>query len=406
MGDNTARIEVFDFDFHRLGIIEHYTTLQYTEKYNSVGSFTLTCWLEDDNVRLLRNDRILWLEKDIAGIIQYIGPSSDDKSDKLVVKGKLLPEILNWRWIYPCYTTKATPPTIMEQLVESQCVYPSSSARTFPGLSCEHNSYSDFESITYQKTGGSVLEAIEALGQAHELGYTVAFNPRLDEPLKFRVLRGVDRSLSNGERQAVYFSHALNNIVSGQYTADTEKYRNVLLVAGEAVNKEDREMTSDDEEKENVSRKTLEYGEPSTTAYQRRELFIDARDIQSEYNEDEPTGEVDDEGNSITQSVTKELSEDEYLDLLKQRGQEKIADNAKLESYTGKIRTDAQTLFHYGVDYHLGDIVTVVDSRLDIRIDRRVTEMQVTIDAKGKTYEPTFGEGLPTLMEKVRKALR
>lgn len=403
MVDNSTRIEVFDFTFRRLGIIEHYTTLQYTEKYNGPGSFTLTCWLDDENIKLLQNDRIIWLEDVVAGIIQYVGPSSDSKSNKLVIKGKLISEILNWRWVYPCFMAKTTPPLIMEKLVETQCVSPTDSKRTFLGLTCAHSNIEGFETITYQKTGGSVLDALNALSQVHELGYRVEFNPRLEQPLTFKVLQGVDRSLANGERQAVYFSHALNNIVSGEYTSDTEKYRNVLLVAGEAVNSQ---STDGEEDDENVQRKTLEVGDTSASSYQRREFFVDARDVQSEYSVDEPTGEVDEEGNPITENVTKNLTDEEYNDMLRQRGQEKMADNAKLESYTGKIRTDAQTLFHYGVDYFLGDIVTVIDGQMNVRIDRRVTEMQVTIDKQGKTYEPTFGEGLPTLMEKIQKALR
>lgn len=375
------RLEVFDFDMNRLGIINKYTLIQYTDKFSGVGSFSLDCPVTQENIELLKKDRILWIEEGIAGVIQYIDKSQDNES-KLSIKGNLIGVILDWRYVYPTYTKTASPIKHMENLVTLHCISPSDTKRKLPFLAISSNNTS-MNSVTYQKTGGSVNEALLGLAESNGLGYRVSFNPRLESPIQFRVLNSVDHTQRNGVNPPVVFSYSLDNIIKGDYTYNDDDYRNVALVAGEAVDKSQQES-------ETAPRTTKEVVLEETSGFARKELFVDARDLQSEYYDGEEE---------------KTMSPQEYLNSLVQRGNEKLSECKVEESYSCQLRTDSNTLFKYREDYNLGDKVTVFDKELGIAIDVTVTEMEVSYDKDGYTYTPTFGYGLPTLLTKAKRMI-
>ena len=392
------RLEVFTFDLHRLGAINKFSSISYTNKFSDVGTFELTCPVEFDIIELLKKDRILWIEDDVAGIIQYINKVSDDTS-KITVKGNLLSIILDWRYVFPCFVKNGNPIDIMEEIVSMHCIN-TSNARKLPYLCIEHNS-TELQSVTYQKTGGSVKLSCEKLSEANNIGYTILFNPRLENPLIFKVLVGTDHSVGNGNNRQVVFSQSLNNILAGEYTYNDENYRNVAFVAGEAVNNADDE-TVDGGQKENVNRTTLIVDNSNgATGFYRKELYVDARDLQSEYTEEETTTSED--GEEVVEQVEKVMSAEEYANTLIQRGNEKLSDCQVEENYQCQLIVDSGTTFRYGIDYNLGDKVTVFDEDINVRIDVTVTEMKVNYDKDGYTYEPVFGYDIPTILDKVRK---
>lgn len=386
------RLEVFNLEMDRLGMVNEFSMVQYTEKFCGVGSFTLSLPLTKDNVRLIKKNRILWLEEDIAGIIQYI-EKTNDNSLLLTVKGNLVSCILDWRYVYPSYIKTGNPIDLMIELVNTHCINPSDSKRKLNGLTTMGN-LSPMNSVSYQKTGGSVREAIEGLSDANNLGYKVSFNPRNQNPLTFKVLTGKDRGI--GSNTPVIFSQSLNNVIKGEYTYNDSDYRGVALVVGEAVD-------NDSEDLEGSKRRTLEVGDTESIGYYRRELYIDARDLQSEYSEEVEV--TDTNGDKYTEHADKTLSDEEYMANLEQRGNEKLSECVIEESYSGEIRTDSDTIFVYGRDYNLGDTVSVQDEELGLSIKATVTEMMVTYDSNGYSYEPTFGYGLPTLESKIKRSI-
>ena len=130
----------------------------------------------------------------------------------------------------------------------------------------------------------------------------------------------------------------------------------------------------------------------------RLELFVDARDV-SDTEQEEVT---DDEGNTTTVDV--EIPWSEYEPLLLQRGNEKLSEWTKIETFEGTINTNANNV--YKVDYDLGDIVTIYDKDLRIKLDTRITEIEETYE-KGKVeIVPTFGNNIPTLLTKLKQLER
>nr|DAZ14864.1 MAG TPA: hypothetical protein [Caudoviricetes sp.] len=391
------RLEVFDFELNRLGLIEMYSTITYTLKFVDVGSFELKCAINKQNVKLIQKNRFLWIEDEVCGIIQYISSSTDDGT--ITAKGKLAKEMLNWRWVYPCFVKTGEPAALAESIVNIHCVNPSESKRKMRGLVIGNAGYViNKPHITYQKTGDTVLTSVQNISTANNLGFEIYFNPRNVNPFKFVMLEGKDRTIGNKDgNKPVVFSRDFENIVSGSYEYNDDSFRNVALVAGE---------TADGSNNENAARTFLvvdQVGSENVSSFCRKELYVDARDLQSEYSEEVTT--KDDEGNNTTETVQKKMTEQEYNATLSNRGFEKMGETLVEESYESQIRTDARTIYQFGKDYTYGDYVTVIDKSLGIMLNVQITEMQIVYDANGYDYIPTFGNSVPTILKKIKRII-
>lgn len=123
---------------------------------------------------------------------------------------------------------------------------------------------------------------------------------------------------------------------------------------------------------------------PTPTGLTRREIYIDARDLQSDSDPEHP------------------LTESEYLALLTNRGVEKLAENQLVQSFTTNIRTVKPT-YVYGEDFQIGDIITVIDERIGVMIDAVVEGVQRGVDENGEKLFLTFGYSMPNLHDILKR---
>lgn len=168
------------------------------------------------------------------------------------------------------------------------------------------------------------------------------------------------------------FSQEFDNIVEQEYTNSVENLKTTAYIGGE--------------EKEGVARKVAEVG-GSAAGLSRDEVFINATDIVQEYE------------NESGQTVT--LTTAQYLALLSARGVEELEQYAETLAFGSKINTNAN--LKYGTDYDLGDRVTCINKRWNVRIDVRITEIAETYETSGEEIDITFGESLPALLTQIRQ---
>ena len=119
----------------------------------------------------------------------------------------------------------------------------------------------------------------------------------------------------------------------------------------------------------------------------RREIYIDARDLQSDSDPDNP------------------LTPEEYTALLENRGREKLAENQLVKSFSAVIRTIDPT-YTLGEDFHLGDTITVIDERLGVTADAVVQGVERAVGEDGESMVLTLGYSQPTIYDVLRKAGR
>lgn len=359
------RMEIINHKFERLGVINKFDMIQYNPKYSGIGSFELSCALNEENKSLIVEDNILWIEDEYAGVIQYIDKSSDNE---IKAKGKLLSVVLNWRTVIKTYEANKLTTGIFEELVRLN--FMADDERKIEGFTFINNVI-DNTAIRYQVTGKSLSDIFQPLSETYDIGYEVYLNME-EKAFEFTLFRGKDLTIGNKDgNKPVIFGTDFNNILKSEYVSDNNNYRNVAYVAGEG---------------EGENRVVVEVKQTESAGFFRREIVVDARDIQK--------------ANSISR-----MTDEEYNELLQQRGKEKLSELRKVESYDAELMSDAKTGFVYGKDYFLGDTVSVVDKNLGVILSAKITEVTVTFAEDGYTVEPTFGFGLPTLYDKLKKGV-
>lgn len=376
-----VEIYVYQLDnntFEAIGQINEFTSLMWPDRFNSYTSFELNAPLTQENKNLIKKGNIIWCGGDNAAIIEIIQSDTDENGQKTYkVKGRTLEMLLTTRIIwgtYLCQNKNAS--TAMYEIVNAQCVNPTQSNRKIPFLECAEDERLG-KIVSFQKTGGEVYDSLINLAIESELGFNILFRPR-EKKLIFKVNQGIDRtiSLTSGEgSNLVVFSTDLEDILSSSYYTNSQDLKSVAYVAGEG---------------EGAERKVIVSGDNASPGFLRRELYVDARDLQSEVPNDDGT--------------TTKISDEDYRDILNDRGGEKLAECDITESFEAKMRVVGDVQYKYGIDYFKGDKVLIQDTELGIQVVATISEISENYDDE---YELmiTFGYEYPTLIEKIKKQM-
>lgn len=377
-----VEIQVFKLDnttFDSIGQINEYTSLIWPDKYNGFSQFELNAPVNQENKDLIKKDNVIWCGGDKAAFIEIIHVDTKENGQKVFkAKGRTLEMILTTRIIwgtYSCVNKKTS--TAMYEIVNISCVNPIDPKRKIPFLECAEDEFFGYD-ISFQQTGGETYDTIESLAKESELGFCILFRP-IEKKLIFKVLKGVDRTITptsdDGGSRFVIFSTDLEDILSSSYYTNNQDVKSVALIAGEGTGS---------------GRRTMISGDDDSFGFLRRELYVDARDLQTEI--------YDNDGNILT------IPQDEYDRMLGTRGKEKLAERKATELFEAKVRVIGDVQYQYGVDYFKGDKVFVHDSELDILITAIVAEATESFSDK-YSLDITFGFSYPTLIQKIKKQI-
>lgn len=116
----------------------------------------------------------------------------------------------------------------------------------------------------------------------------------------------------------------------------------------------------------------------------RREIYIDARDLQSDSDPDKP------------------LTPEEYTAVLTARGREKLAERQLVQSFAATVRERGAT-YVLGEDYQLGDTITVIDEMMGVTADAVVQGVTRSIGRNGETMGLTLGYNQPTAYDILKR---
>lgn len=383
---------VLDTNFEIISVIDSFNSLIWTDRYSKCGDFELYLEATAYYFNTLKADYYLYLkESEHMMIISNVQQESNaEEGNYLTITGNSLEYIPNRRIIWKRTTidgSKGSWQNGIKALLNQNLIIPddylselSESDQTLAKKRKIDNfifSDSTDEAITEltlsaQYTGDNLYDVLVNLCESEEIGFKVILND--DNQFVFSLYNGIDRSYSQDTNPYVIFSPDFDDIISGDYREETLDYKNVTLVAGEEddsdssdiyVTGENITFSSSDSNK----RKTYVAGETDTTGLNRRELYTDARDIQSK----------DDDGEALTDSA--------YNDLLKQRGEENLKDYKITKVFEGEV--DASSMFIYGRDFSLGDIVQLVDDYGNEH-RARVTEFIHSQNKEGYKAYPGF----------------
>lgn len=377
--DKQIQILVFKLDsvgtFDNIGEVNHFDNLIWPDKFNGYAQFELWAPITDENAEYFKKGNILWCGGDNATVVEIVKSSVDDKGVKTYnVKGRTLEMLMTTRIIWGTYNAaNKQASTVMYEIVNKNCVNPSDMKRKIPFLECASDE-SFGGAITCQKTGGEVYDSLLSIASNADIGFSILFRPK-EKKLIFKVIQGTDRTINQSINDPVEFRTDLEDILSSSYYSNDQDVKSVALVMGEG---------------EGAGRKKQVSGNDTTSLFERRELYVDARDLQSE--------STDENGN-----VTA-LSPEDYNKALIQRGNEKLSDCELIENFEARIRVFGDVQYELGVDYQKGDKVTVRDRQLNVVVSARITEVEEAFsDEYALTL--TFGYSYPTILQKVKQQI-
>lgn len=351
-------VNVYDLSFNRIGIIDSFVSLIWRPAFYDIGDFELYMGASIEALNLLKQNRLLVRDKDItvdnSGNVTYsnvmminnINLVTDvENGDFLSITGKELKFLLHRRiaWgqqqLGPVWASSC-----MQSLLYTEVIEPTNTNRVIPNFNIGEIARGDI--ITKQVTGDNVDNAIRDMAMTGNLGWTIK---GYNHSYLFETYEGVNRSYDQSERPYVVFSDKFENLYNTEYQLNTEDYANTALVGGEGEG-DARRYT-------NVN---------NYSGLNRYELFVDARDISSN-------------DGAIPSST--------YINMLKQRGREKVYDASYTEGFSGEILTVGN--YTYGKDFYLGDTVTVINS-YGIQKNVKVLSAIESEDENGINVIPQF----------------
>lgn len=365
--------QVDDTTFEALGDVSQYTSLLWPDAYNGFAQFEMWAPITEDNAALLKKNNIIWCGGENAAVIEIIKATVDDNGEKIYdIKGRTLEKYLTDRMIWGMYTKSGYASTIMYDMVDKNMINPTNANRKIPYLVNAEDKQVGNYIAQYQKTGGSVYDACYQMAGESDIGFSVVFDPH-NKRLVFEVRKGADRTQDNKEgNDPVVFSTELEDILSSEYYANIQDEKNVALVQGEDTG---------------AARKSVVVGQSEAKGFARKELYVDARDLQSEVFHDDGT--------------STPLTPAEYNEVLTQRGLEKLSDCEVIETFEAQIRQFGDIQYEFGVDYVKGDKVTVIDEQLGVIVSARITNVEEQYDEEYNLVL-TFGYSYPTLLQRVK----
>lgn len=337
-------IYILDKNLKRIGLIDNYVSLIWTTRYYLCGDFELYLPVTSDFFEMLQIGYYLQTtESDYTMIIESIDIKTDaENGNYLTVSGRSVESLLDRRIVFPrAGVSNMTIEATAAYLIHYNFVSPTVDDRKIPEIGIFDTAKNFPEKITSQYFGDNVYETITQLCQTYGYGFRMLLK---NGKFTFEMYDGLNRTRSQKENAPAVFSSEFENLVNTEYAYDIKESKNVALVAGQG---------------EGTLRKTTCAG--TGTGLERREIFVDARDLSNE-----------------------ELTDSEYITVLQSRGIEKLSEYERYPQYTGEVNNFP--------DYcSLGDIVEV-ENEFGMKATARIVEIIESYSTSGNTRIPTFDE--------------
>lgn len=372
-------IEVYDMQFENNdvtialeAVCDSFSSLLWDVEYYECGQFEVYIAASDRNLKAFKIGKIIGRSDDKThyGIIESVKLETNaENGDYLTVTGRFLMSLLSRRIIYPTLTfyPRQSYGFILQTAVRRNCIDPffdKDGKRKIPGL--------ELGSITGECWNKMRILQI-SYDNLMEWIYTICeltggtANVRLQETginsgkfkMLFELSEGVDRSVLQEENPHIVFSDSYNNLLSFSYLSDCSAMKNTAYIFGSGEgNNRKRTVFFQGEEPKNLDR---------------YEIYVDAKDIQQESQENGETVKVPDA---------------EYLELLQEKGAENLIPIT--ETSESSIAADGRQ-YQYNKDYFVGDYVTVQHERFGLTQPKiQLIGMIESFDQNGRGLTPTF----------------
>lgn len=353
--DKRVNIRIFDKDINFLGEVDSYTSLFYIRKWNTYNEceFHATKY----NKELFKKNNIIMLNNDTSkvAVIKHVEVENSDTKDVLIKAYGLTRWFLD-RVTYPpvdksydYYNDNIE--NIMLGLVNVNAINPTYANRKIPYLVADTTQNRGDKTI-FQSRYQNLLDELTKLSEMSQLGFRIDLDFK-NKQFIFKVVNGLDRSTEQNINSYAIFARKFDNILSEKYTDSDIDYKNCAIIGGQG---------------EGIDRQ-IEYINNDLVGIDRKELFIDARDLE---NQEDTTNLID-------------------------RGKEKLAEYQEVKSHECVINSK-----DYKKSWDLGDFITIRNDEVGITQKAQIKEVK-EIYEQSSSVEVTFGNTVTSFSDKLKQ---
>lgn len=326
-------------------VLDSFKSLIWTKRYYTYGDFELYVPASEDLTDVLNTcPYVIRDDDESVMVIENVQISTDvENGDYYTITGRSLESVLTRRIVWEQTNISVNDPAqAIYQLIAENVTEPEIEARTIAEFLVDE-SFEGSGALKMQITGTALDEAITDICKTYGIGW--------------KVTRGDSGEMvfalyQRGEAD-VSFSPEFDNLISSQYYQNTENLKTVAVVAGEGTGTD--------------RRRNVVNADSSAVGLDRREVYVDARDISSNGGE---------------------IGDNDYMALLATRGEQELLDeHTATHGFEGEV--EPKSTYVYKRDYDLGNVVTVSNG-YGVTAKPRIIEIIECWDDTGYKVIPTF----------------
>ena len=300
-----------------VGRLESFVSVVWRECYNADGFFQLEVVKTEEAVSLLQLGRVV---KSSESPCPCWITAAYDQRGKWIASGRPMTDILHHR-VADETVFNENGESAMRRLVADCLPWPCLSLAPSRGLP---------DVFTRQKSNTDIFDFCAEIGKELDMGFRIVMQ---GGQLLFDAYKPADTGNFK-------FATKFGNLKEVQVSISDTNYKNFAVVLGA---------------EENGGRAKVTVGDQKSAGFDRREMIVDARDVQPQQGET--------------------ISSPEYLERLVLRGLEKLAEQQRIDTIEFTPISD---------DVQLGDIATCILPEYGLLITARVTTIETVVQI-GKT---------------------
>ncbi len=377
-------VEVRNADRELIGIIDNAESIIWETEYYGPGKFEIYVNATPQTLSVLVDGNYITRPNDMnIGIIEGLNVAWSTISGRMIAaSGRFAKSLLDRRLIYRLSEYSLSPSVLrgnvekaVRSLVYDNIVRPTDMKRAiqFVGLGTLNNIPAEIVTETgndgqVQTTFSNLLVYTDSFLQSYSLGAYMSFGSK-SKKLLYNIYEGKDRSIGNpAGNEPIIFSQDFDNLLSSEYKYDSTALKTTALIGGEG---------------EGIDRFCVMIG-TDVSGIDRREVFVDGSRISQKYKE-----ETKNENGEIVEGE-KTYPDEVYADMLKGQGNQDVAGLKIVQIFSGEVDAD-YTNKRWGIDYWVGDIVTVQDVQLSTHINARILKATEVQDGNGYKLKISYG---------------
>lgn len=320
-------------NFELQGMVTQYDSLRWTRRFNDVGECEIEMPFDGEMFNLLKTDSVLYHKQnnEACFVLQKNVTTDSYGVEKLIIIGKSISCILENR--ITSFTGDTTVSNLVTKLLNENFINATNINRNIPDLVLGTVTLKNNPMISVKYENANVYTMIKEIAQQYDIGFRMNY----DIPNKryvFELYEGIIQT-------DVKFSKEFNNVLEQEYYLDTTAHKNTCIV---------------------------ENDEGSTTIVNDGNKGLDRKETYMKLDS-QSTATAQEQGKIYLQQF-------------------KISETLDTVMDTNSIQ------FFYLVDWNLGDVVTTINKKLGVTIQKNVVEIEEFYDTTGLNLAVTFGDYL------------